>query len=98
MSLTLKKVVRLDETFQVKNTIKELDGSLAEPDAHSIQLYKVDGTTQGTAETSPEGSAGVYTQKFTIPSDGVPGEWSVEWIFTFSGEKTPRMIKFKVVS
>ncbi|MBA7476824.1 hypothetical protein ES707_12219 [subsurface metagenome] len=98
MSLTTKKVVRLGETFQVKNTTTEFDGSVLEPDSHSIQLYKADGTVEGAAKTSPSGSAGVYKQTFKIPTDGVPGEWYVDWTFTYSTEDTPRKIKFKVVA
>ena len=98
MSLTTKKVVRFGETFQVKNTTKDFNGDVLEPDSHSIQLYKPDGTAQGSAETSPSGSTGVYTQKLTIPTAGPAGEWYVDWTFIESGEKTPRMIRFKVTA
>ena len=105
MSQTLKRVVHWGETFRIDNEVRDLpvppadEGELADPDSHSIQLYKPDGTVQGTAETSPHRtSKGLFDQTFMIPVTGPSGEWSVTWTVTFTGENTPESIKFKVVA
>ena len=97
-SLSLKIVVIRGDTIRISNTIKDFDGTALDPDTHSIQLYKADGTVQGAAETSPTGSGGSYTQDFLIPADGVAGEWQISWKATVTGAgSSTERIRFRVI-
>ena len=91
------RVVRKGETFRIYDTFEDEDGTKYDPDTHSIQLYKPDGSAQGSAETSPTNTAtGEFYQDLTIPSDGVIGEWAVEWTAVYSSKSVIDLVRIKV--
>jgi len=65
------------------NTITDFDQTtLIDPDTHEIKIYDSRSVLKDTITNPTRLSLGVFQFYYTIPEDGEPGTWRMEWKVT----------------
>lgn len=68
------------DSITIRNTIKDENGNLMDPDSHSIKIFDPTGTQSGSEITNPtQESLGVFRITFDIPLNAAFGSWNVQW-------------------
>jgi uncharacterized protein YfaS (alpha-2-macroglobulin family) len=95
--LTITLASLCGDTVRIKNTIKDFDQvTLIDPDSHSIKVFDPTGTLQETVTDPARDSLGVFHFYYTIPEDGKPGTWRVEWTATRETWPSKKRFEFEV--
>jgi hypothetical protein len=99
MSITKTDLVGNTEKFT--NTVKDFDQvTLIDPDSQQVIFYDPTGAVQATKTDADmvHVSLGVFSLYFTIPANGVPGTWHLDWTATKVGLPSRKRFMFDVTT
>jgi len=68
-----------EDTIRIKNTFKDENKALFDPDTQVVKIYDPAKSLKATISNPTKVSLGVFYIEYDIPSDATEGEWVAKW-------------------